>query len=161
MSDERGQLTLPYQQLLRGLGARLDEYCARNIHLLEEPDGFTVRYQTEPAENDLIMARFGHDQLMNAQAEMERHRARHPPSGADSYQDFLRALGFELEERSAYSILVDELEDSFLVTYQYLKPEQGYVLRKAMIVAGPDEKGAIMQHAHERRQRQKRRRFLS
>lgn len=161
MSAERGPLTLPYQRLLRGIGARLDESCACNVHLLEEPDGFTVRYQTEPGKNELIAARFGHDELLERQAEMERHRARSSPTGAGSYQDFLRALGFELESRSAYSILVDELEDGFLVTYQYLKPEEGYILRKAMMVAGPDEKGAILQHAHERRQPGKRRRFLS
>jgi hypothetical protein len=161
VSGERGPLTLPYQRLLRGIGAHLDEYCSRNVHLLEEPNGFTVRYQTEPGKNELIVARYSHDELLQRQAEMERHQARGSPAGAGSYQDFLRALGFELETRSAYSILVDELEDGFLVTYQYLKPEEGYVLRKAMIVAGPGEIGAILQHAHERRQRPKRRRFLS
>jgi hypothetical protein len=126
-----------------------------------EPVSFTVRYQTEPGKNELITARFGNDELLERQAEMERHRARRPPSVAASYQDFLRALGFELEERSAYSILVDELEDGFLITYQYVKPEQGYVLRKDMVVTGPGEKGAILKHAHERRQRQKRHRFLA
>ena len=69
------------------------------------------------------------------------------PSGR---QDFLRALGHELDQVSAQAILVEELEDGIVLTYRYPEPEAGG-WRKRLLVLGLPEIEAILNAAFERR----------
>jgi hypothetical protein len=61
-----------------------------------------------------------------------------------------RALGFELDALDAYSILVDELEDGFLVTY-HLNPHESYMLRKHMVILRRNEMFQVLSAADARR----------
>lgn len=67
------------------------------------------------------------------------------------YQDFLRALGHELEQVPGYEILLEELEEGFLLTYQYLLPSEGYQPRKQMAVIAAEEREDILTRARGRR----------
>jgi hypothetical protein len=63
----------------------------------------------------------------------------------------LRALGYELERVPAYSLLLDELEDGFLVTYQYVDATGGYLIHKRLVVLGPQDKDSLLGEARSRR----------
>jgi len=50
---------------------------------------------------------------------------------------------------------VDELEDGFLVTYQFLNPHESYMLRKHMMIRRRNEMFQVLSPADARRQAHK------
>ena len=110
------QLLLPtYQNRLRVVGRQLDLGGYGAINLLEVPGGFLVRAMRPEArapealeypegEFPGLLAR-----AIAARGEGERRHRPHPllPTG---YEDFLRALGWRLDEQRAEAITVAELE---------------------------------------------------
>jgi hypothetical protein len=165
MMRQGDQQRLPYQWVLRGIGAELDARGASQIMLLEGQDGFWVRFLGPDSEQGLQLVQMGYEELLATKSRTEGKRARQTlfqkqalPGG---YQDFLRALGYELEQASAYSILIDEQDEDFLVTYQYLNSADGYVARMQMAVLDPSQRGALLQHAYARRQPHQKRSLLS
>lgn len=136
-----------YQQVLRSLGAYLDHEGAEQISILETSAGFALRYQRAGAE-EMVLRKFRMAELpvtRGASAGAWGH------GRASSYEDFLRALGHELEEEGAWSILLDELENSYLLSYHYLDPRTMYHPIKRRLHLGPDEQGMIVEYAHSRR----------
>ena len=68
------------------------------------------------------------------------------------YEDVLRALGYELEHGAACMIALDELdEEGFVLTYQVNNPADGYLLRKRLLVLGPEQRHMILKDAYARR----------
>jgi hypothetical protein len=153
---------ISYQTALRALGSFLDQHKARRINLLEAGDGFAVRYQETANSPDYVMARLPHAELVSVAAELERKRKRmsFPFGGRDAgtranYENVLRALGYELDHVEAYSLLVDEIDDGMVVTYQYLKPSEGFNARKRMVILGTDAMHAVLADAQARREQRK------
>jgi hypothetical protein len=150
-----------YQWMLRALGAFLDEEPSCRLSLAEVPDGFLVRMQRALHKLEPKVMHFKRETLVQQLDHlMQRHRPvpprahhqgvwSHFPNG---HQDFLRALGFELDQASAHGILIDELEDGIVLTYSYPDPEAG-TWRKRMVVLGLTEIEEILNSAFDRRRR--------
>jgi hypothetical protein len=158
------QERVPYQALLRVIGRDLDNRHAFRVRLMEVPSGFSVQYFKDVENSDLVSLTFSYEEL-NAQARRGRLQPllRHPiggkrfKRGKPTYQDFFRALGYELEDAGAYSILLDELDEGYLLTYQFYNPDSGFMLHKHRVALHADEAGEIVNVASMRRGRVARR----
>lgn len=157
MDQER----IPYQARLRVIGRDLDHRHAFGVRVLETPSGFSVQYCEDPQRPEMASLTFSHEELA-ARAKSRRFQTllRHPmragkrfKQGKPTYQDFFRALGYELEDAGAYTILLDELEEGYLLTYQFFNPESGFVLLKHRVALQADAAGAIVNAAGMRRGR--------
>ena len=148
----------PYQPLLRALGAYLDNEGPARFKFVETPDGFTVvldRGQSRPVLDEV---HFPYDELIEQCERLVRDRrllgSKYQGSWALSpsgRQDFLRALGYELDDSNVRAIVLDELDDAMLLTYSYMDPGQGYQWRKHMIVLREEQMDTIITAAHSRR----------
>jgi hypothetical protein len=159
MALQAGQ-ELSYQRLLRAIGAYLDHEPIGRFRLIEMPDGFTViteRGTAKPQLQDLHFERATlaeqADQLVRGRNVFGgRHRYEWPLCRA-GHEDFLRALGFELDDSEARAVSLDELEDGVVVTYSYLDPTQGYSWRKRFVLLRAIDIEEIMKAAHSRRRK--------
>lgn len=147
-----------YQSMLRALGSYLDEEPSCRISVVEVPDGFLVRmqrtvYKLEPRVEHFkrdTLTRYV-DQFVRTQQPTgvrQRHQGiwAHFPNG---HQDFLRALGYELDGSSARNIVIDELEDGLSLTYTQPAPEGGWETRAAYLSLGDIE--TVLNDAFNRR----------
>jgi hypothetical protein len=159
MDQER----IPYQSFLRAVGAHLDRQHAVRARILELPTGFSVHYQARTPDAEIESIELTHEELL----ERSRGRRlqpwlRHPisvrrgRSGKPTYENFLRALGFELEDVGGFSMLLDELDDGFFLTYQYYDPDSGFMLHKHRVSLHADDAGRIVDVAAMRRGRVRR-----
>lgn len=150
-----------YQWRLRALGAFLDTQRASFISLIETKTGFAVRYYQRASERDPI---FVHVEAAQLRAIAEALRGRRGtdalPAMApsiegvkdDRYQDFFRALGWELDDLRAANITLDEQEEEgVFVAYAFRDPETGKDWRKRVAHLGAVEKQQIMSEALHRR----------
>jgi hypothetical protein len=147
-----------YQWLLRALGAYLDEESSCRITLAEVEDGFVVRLQRYLHKMEPLVFRLERATL---QQELDRRMQQRNPSRPparhqgvwahfpNGHQDFFRALGYELDEAGARGILIDELEDSVVVTYR--REDDGEGAEKQMTVLSEDKIEEILNTAFERR----------
>lgn len=152
---ERGHVN-SYQWLLRALGTYLDEQPSCRISLVEVPGGFLVRFQRSLQTLELEVYRFDSERLQEQLAILFQQRK--PATRAlhqgiwsafpHGHANFFRALGYELDQESARTILIDELEDGIVLTY--LRPDnQGW--RKRMVFLGLEDIEKILGAALERR----------
>lgn len=150
-----------YQTSLRAIGAYLDQRPAGSVRVIEVPEGFDVHWLGGAADHHLQSVHLPIDQLLSWGEELKRKKTRRSfrPHARitedDSYENVFRALGSELDALDAYSILVDELEDGFLVTYQFLNPHESYMLRKHMMIRRRNEMFQVLSAADARRQAHK------
>jgi hypothetical protein len=153
MWDSAGEKVFPYQWLLRAIGAYLDREAATYILIMEVPTGFAVRYQLDPQKPELQRQDFTFRELHEFKARMEASRTIHlfREERPGLYQDLLRAIGYEIEQAGAYSILIDQVEDDFVITYQYLDPTQGFVPHKRLSVVYANARGELLERARSRR----------
>lgn len=139
---------LSYQPLLRALGAWLDSSNACNINLIETSTGFLIRYGV--GEDTLLLRRFilTHAELEHLEAAMKERRSINP---SGRYQDFLRALGYELDAQSGAYMVLDEIEDTLFLTF--CQPSEGGRLNsiKRARVLNTQDQGAILRKAYARR----------
>ncbi len=151
-----------YQTSMRAIGAYLDQHSAINVRVIEVTEGFDVHWLASAADHHLQWVHLPGDELRSWGEGLKRkktHRSflSHAPTVTEdtSYENVFRALGFELDALDAYSILVDELEDGFLVTYQFLNPHESYMLRKHMVILRRNEMFQVMSAADARRRSHK------
>lgn len=150
-----------YQSMLRAVGALLDEEPTCRITLTEGPEGFIVRLQRALHKLEPQVFNFKRetmaDQIERLMSERSRRQTRllhqgvwaHLPNG---HQDFLRALGYELDVAQARDILLDELEDGIVLTYT-TRDESTMEWRRLMIRMRLPEMEEILNAAFERRGR--------
>jgi hypothetical protein len=150
----------PYQALLRVIGRELDHRHATGVRVMEVPSGFEVHYVTNDQSLEVGNLSYSYEDLKaKARGSRIQPLLRHPMGGKRSkkgkptYQDFFRALGYELEDASAYAILLDELDDGYLLTYQFYNPDSGFMLHKHRVALHADEAGEIVNVAGMRRGR--------
>jgi hypothetical protein len=152
---------IAYQPLLRIIGRDLDQRHASQVRLMETPSGFAVQYFENSQRFEISSLEYLYEEL---QARTRTGRLqpllRHPRGagarfrhGKPTYQDFFRALGYELEDVGAYSILLDELEEGYLLTYQFYNPDSGFMLHKHRVALHADAAGEIVNVASMRRGR--------
>lgn len=151
-----------YQWMLRALGAYLDEEPSCRISLTEVPDGFLVRLQRALHRLEPQVVHFKRETLkeqLNQLTQQKKPMGSRPHhQGVWSYfpnghQDFLRALGYELDEASAQNVFLDELEDGFVVTYTCPDTAGSSGWTKKMVVLGIEQIEAILNAAFERRKK--------
>jgi hypothetical protein len=158
--EEQG---VSYTWALRALGAYLDEHGAHEVTVLETPDGVVATYCSKMGGDERALAEFSLDEMIAFRTELEHRRAAAlaragkmtnavpatPEPGR--YQDVLRALGWELDDQRAYNILVQELDEEMLVTYDFLDPRDNYLPFKVMVRLGQQELEGMMTAAYRRR----------
>ncbi len=160
------QNSLSYEPLLRAVGAILDERSPARFSLLETPGAFTLLLQRWNGEPPLDSVHLDHvglleqaEQLVRRRQPPLRHRRNTWALADGRYEDALRSLGFELDDSRAHSILLNELGNGLLVTYNYADPAHGYSWRKEMVRLGRAEVEQMVTAAHGRRQRRRLLRF--
>lgn len=116
----RERLDLTYQNRLRTIGRQLDVYKYHTMTVVEVEGGFLARAHRQRArqpqalefpDRDFprLVASAIHEELAE---EKPIRQTELTPTG---YEDLLRALGYRLDEISAESIVITELEDSLVV----------------------------------------------
>lgn len=153
---------LPYQLLLRAIGAALDEEQPARSTIIETPEGFTVvweRWVPDPAQEEVYFTRTTlvekADQLMRGRRSIARARATRTQVREPSYENMLRALGFEFDDCQAHGILVNEVAGGLLVSYSYVDSSQGYAWRKQMVRLENADIEQMLLEANDRRRRRK------
>src|SRR5438270_4833378 len=152
--DERAHAAsarrMSYQQLLRTLGAWLDTNNASNVNLIETSTGFTIRYGL--GEETILLQRYilTHAELEHLEAAMKERRSINP---SGRYQDFLRALGYEIDAQAGASMVLDEVENNFFLTF--CQPCSGGLnwIKRARVLNAEDQR-AILRKAYARRRPQ-------
>jgi CheY-like chemotaxis protein len=109
-----------YQNRLRVIGRQLDWYGYRSVNVVEVAGGFLVRTQgrrqREPEALEFPNSDFPHlvagAFAARGEEPWQRPRTAMLPTG---YEDFLRALGYNLDQRSAEAISIAEFDDIVVV----------------------------------------------
>src|SRR5947209_7844131 len=120
MSFQTGQ-KLSYQRMLRAIGSFLDQERPDEFTVLEVPDGFSVVMGRGKGDSKLEEVHFTRatladkaEQLMRGRRPSLRERQNNWGLSPSGYEDFLRALGFELDDSQAYGILIDDMNGNLL-----------------------------------------------
>jgi hypothetical protein len=147
--------TRSYESALQAVGAYLDSQCATEFKLLETPLGFIVHFEARGSEPETRTAFFKFSDLHRTGIDIDFLRKVRRPLGPSDrqYRHLLGAVGHDLDTSRAVSILLDEMPEAILITYEYDDPQRGYVLRKRMALAGPRDRERLLQDAHQRRSR--------
>ncbi|HLT19009.1 MAG TPA: response regulator [Thermomicrobiales bacterium] len=115
-------MRLTYQNRLRAVGRHLDLYGFRRIYILEVEGGFVVRATAaDGRETETLEFADQHfPQLLASCAAARGEGERHWPVPGSllptGYEDFLRAVGYELDQRAAEAITISELDDLAVVS---------------------------------------------
>jgi hypothetical protein len=133
-----------YQTLLRALGSWLDSQTFSGYTALETGREFTI--VTRDGEDGATLSTMTFAKLVTLERDLRAHRG---PSGP--YQDFLRALGHELDEAVASNILLEEVEDGLLLTYLMLPPDSSLMWKKQHVLLDTDDRSNLLKKAVGRR----------
>lgn len=125
-----------YEVSLRAIGSYLDRQDARNVHVLEAPTGFLVRFENRGDDVRGELVCFDYKDVRPSGPEVDWLRNIKLPSGRSrSYEVLLKAVGRQLDEIQAACILLDELPESLMISYEFDDPTRGFFLRKRMALA--------------------------
>ncbi len=116
------QLLQPnYQNRLRVIGRHLDVYGFRRVNILEVEGGFIVR-ATPSGNRGVETLEFVDHQFVQLIVTAASGRGAGERSGSSvgkliptGYEDFLRAVGYRLDEHAAEAVTVSELEEIAVV----------------------------------------------
>lgn len=150
---------MSYEHEFRLIGRWMDQRHPDHIQLMETPDGFAALWQWGHDIRAAISRQFTHDDFISLERQARVVRGQTPHSGARAtrslhakgYEDLLRALGHELDAAAAGAVLLEELDNGFLVTYQYRDPRNGPMWRKHMAVLEPEQEQTLLKQAAARR----------
>lgn len=134
----------------------MDTLAAIQITVVELPDGFFARFQRCDAPYQPEVVQRTTEWLLTQNELLRRERSRFGRGRRTSpgrYQDFFRALGYELDQIPAHSIVLDEMNDKLLLTYLYHDVRYGYQLMKRLVILGSDERQEFLTVAQGRRKR--------
>jgi hypothetical protein len=136
-----------YQVLLRALGSWLDGQAFSNYAVLETDDTFSVITRDDLGLGVLTVLGFA--ELLKPDPEL---RANGGPASA-RHQDFLRALGKELDMLLARNILLEELPEGLLLTYFIQPPENRLMWRKQHVMLDAVDRSKLLTKAVAHRSR--------
>lgn len=124
-SRTRASWRRSYESDLRVVGRRADEAEHENLGIYEVNDGFLVR--GFPAGLDTLETfEIPDSDLGNASHSSMRHRGKRDVARSNSplhptgYERLLRVVGYELDERQACSVAIQEMVESWAVIYRRL-----------------------------------------
>lgn len=109
-----------YQNRLRAIGRQLDLYNHQSINLMEVGGGILVRASSagsrSPEALEFVDADFSHllrgGIAARGEGERPRSRTKLVPTG---YEDFLRAVGYRLDQLMAAAVTITELDEFFAI----------------------------------------------
>jgi hypothetical protein len=136
-----------YQELFRALGAILDQDNTGRISIVEVEDGFLLRRQryrhtlTETALSHLSREtlRLHAEQLrLDVRGRWVRQRSGLWNRFPFSHQDFFRALGHELDQAGARHVVIDELSEGLLVTFEQAGPDGAPNVARRMVLTNSE-----------------------
>ncbi len=104
-----------YQSMLRVIGALLDELAASNIVIIEGTEGFTIRFTSR---DQCEIRDLSYTDLLEAYQTLRNERTLLGNVDRGHYQDFLRAIGYEVERLQGRNLLLAQAADHYLLTYQ-------------------------------------------
>ncbi len=110
-----------YQNRLRVIGRNLDLYGYRRVNILEVDGGFIVRASPQNSRGvetlEFVGKQFAQLIANATQSRGDGERAFSHPTGLlpTGYEDFLRAVGYLLDQHAAEAITVSELEELAVV----------------------------------------------
>jgi hypothetical protein len=153
-----------YQLTLRAIGAWLDQVKPAYFSIFERPDGFSVvatasRIPPSPEE-----AHFGFGSLAKQHDQLRQYRGKMhefaddvaAPLFSTGRQDFLHALGFELDDAGAEAIVIDQLDESVVLSYAYVDPSADFSWHKRMALMNKGDIEMVTRVARSRRQQAER-----
>ncbi len=142
--------SLNYQTALRAIGAWLDSHGADSgIRILETTGGFVVQRAEGHIAGIGSSQTITFDQVWEL-AEGKKYRKR--SKGEDGgFQNFLRAVGHELDEAEAHTILLEQIDEELLLTYIYPRYQGGISFIKHFTVIAPEARQDLLRAAQERR----------
>lgn len=163
MDDNRNN-AYRYQLTLRAIGAWLDERKPAYFTIFETPDGFSVvatASRLPPAPEE---AHFQLGSLAQQHAGLRQYRGKMHEFADDvvaplfptGRQDFLHALGFELDDAGAEAVVVDQLDDSVVLSYAYVDPAAGFSWHKRMALMNQGDIELVLKVARSRRRQEER-----
>ncbi len=123
-----------YQNVLRAIGRYADDQGLCHIGLYEVENGFILRgfdakdftaVQALEIPDSELEALVVKNFTSRSKARSGGHHSTLCPTG---YEDYLRAVGYELDQRSASKVSLTELTEEFGIAYMELNTTtQGYV----------------------------------
>jgi hypothetical protein len=141
---------LTYQVALRALGAWLDDQgAAPGIRILETMEGFVVQQSSQHSTGAETSRTLTFDQVWDLDAARKNRKRSKEKDGG--YQNVLRAIGFELDEADAHTILLEQIDDDLLLTYVYPHYVGGFALLKQFTVIAPEARQEMLRAAQSRR----------
>ena len=155
MQGASDEIPAGYAWLLRAAGAYLDQMHARQLTVIEGEGGFELRYRPGPV-GDVWAVCLRFDALLRRREDLVHRRSvgfslRRRTTESQGYQDTLRALGAQLDQVEARTILLDEGDEGLLVSYQYFSPQSNYLPRKHMAIVNPAGISRLVMEARARR----------
>lgn len=135
---------LEYQSMLRVIGAMLDGLAAADVVIIEGPEGFTIRFSSgDQCEiRDLSYAN-----LLEAYQTLRNERTLLGNVDRGYYQDFLRAVGYEVERLHGRNLLLAQAADHYLLTYRTSASSSS----TRHVLLAPRAVQEILDRAHKRR----------
>lgn len=147
-----------YQIMLRAVGAWLDERQPAYFTIFETPEGFTVIAVAPGPDPAPEEAHFHFGSLSQQHDALRQYRGRPRIHPVDSWlsvpgtrQDFLHALGFELDDAGAEMVVIGQLADSVVLSYAFVNPSAGFSWHKRMVLMQQPDIEALMKAARGRR----------
>jgi hypothetical protein len=141
---------LTYQVALRALGAWLDaQGAAPGIRIVETTAGFVVQQSSQDSTGVETSRTITFDEVWDLAGDKKRRKRSKEKDGG--YQNLLRAVGYELDEADAHTILVDQIDEDLLVTYLYPHYVGGFALLKQFTVIAPETRMEVVRAAQDRR----------
>jgi hypothetical protein len=111
-----------YQNCLRAIGRILDDRSASNLMVMESPDGYHVRFlpSRAPEPRLISVTRRRCQELLYLSRSLRGHgsesRAAISSLFPSSYEDILRAIGYEMDRLDVRWLGIVETGDAILVT---------------------------------------------
>jgi hypothetical protein len=144
-----------YQTLLRAVGAYFDDRSAGRVSVMEEPNGFILRYGQRD-ENQTECTQLGWGTLVRLSMELEARRrdTGHQAGGAEqqaSYQDLFRAIGRELDDVGAKGVVLAEADEVLVVRYIYVHDASGRIREARVAEIHPGDGQLLLEEARARR----------
>lgn len=153
-----------YQLTLRAIGAWLDHRRPAYFTIFETPDGFSVVATATAVPPSPVEEHFRFAALGQQHELLRQHRGKPHDFTGDAgatlfttgRQDFLHALGFELDDVGAESVVVDQLDDSVVLSYAYVDPSADFSWHKRMALMSREDVEMVTKVARSRRRQEER-----
>jgi len=154
MQDEANREEVSYETSLRAVGAFLDEHQGCRVRVKAVSEGFEVSYHRGPHDAEPVRQILEHQEIAarsRGPHQRERRLSRKVAARQLSYENLFRSLGHQLQEASGHLLVLDEFDDSILLTYEHHGRTSVGAPYKRQVVLNRDDTCSILAHGVDRR----------